>query len=237
MTKSLVDKAVTEDQLSETPVSRALKRRKQLQDEIKTSIKELEKIEEFLKMYRSLSGDNDGAVVSKLRYILGGAGTGRTQAFFEQLVRTVLLDAGRPMRSPEIIEAFNKRGHSIGGNEIRTAWNRLWQAKKNKVLINIPSYGYWLADEPLPEKALSQPPPKRMLTGLSIQQRGSGRRVGRQPMLTEGQIKNSGRLARRGKEDPERDSARSWGNFSRNGRELSLGATQKAGGSDASRGA
>ena len=84
------------------------------------------------------------------------AGMGRAQDVFEALVLTVLREVGRPMRSPELIEEFRTRGHALPGNEIRTAWNRLWEAKSRGVLVSLPKLGYWIAGEPLSEEAKEQ---------------------------------------------------------------------------------
>ena len=181
------------DDNPETPISRAIKRRKELQDAVKYHMKELEKIEEFLRMYRVLSDPEEGsqkASEDSGQYIFGGAAFGQTQKMFEQLLRATLHDARKPMQSPEIIEAFRKRGLPIGGNETRTAWNRLWKAKANGMLITIPRYGYWLADEQLPDGALDTPPPKRKLLDPEVARdiRGVGRKVGRQRLLTDSQV-------------------------------------------------
>lgn len=193
MSGSLETKPLVETQQEDTPVSRAVKRRKELQDIIKNSMKELEKLEEFLRMYRQFSTgdtvDNSGVdSAGRQHYILGRVGVGQTQPMFDQLARAALLEAGRPMRSPEIIEAFRQRGNPIGGNETRAAWNRLWDAKKRGVLINIPRWGYWLADEPIPSIVATGKPPKRALTGRATVDRGKGRPVGRARTLTPAQI-------------------------------------------------
>jgi hypothetical protein len=95
------------------------------------------------------------------------------------------------MRSPEIIAAFRQRGMPIGGNETRTAWNRLWMAKSNGVLTKIPQYGYWLADEPIPKGALALPPPKRdsSPSERARRERAPGRKIGRQRLLNDSQIR------------------------------------------------
>src|SRR5476651_1199636 len=101
--------AMTDKDQSETPVSRAIKRRKELQDAIKASMKELEKIDEFLRMWRHLSADADAVikgVEASTATLLGHAGHGQTQPMFEQYVREILREVGRPMRSDEIIKAF-----------------------------------------------------------------------------------------------------------------------------------
>src|SRR5665213_1138304 len=158
MTAGQQSKGKTQVSGAETPISRAIKRRKELQDLIKDSMKELEKVDEFLRMFRAFSANDaeeiEGNVTKEPLYILGRAGMGQAQPVFEQYLRATLLDAQRPLTSLEVIDAFRERGHPIGGNEGRTAMNRLWKAKASGMLTKIPKYGYWLADEPLPKSAL-----------------------------------------------------------------------------------
>ena len=187
---------MADDNPQNTAVSRAIKRRKELQDIIRAAMQEVDSLDKFLLTWRRLSADAEeeikGArIETSPNLLLGRAGYGQTQPMFEHYVLDILREAGRPMQSGEIIQAFKERGHALGGNETRTAWNRLWQANKRGVLVNIPRYGYWPADEQPPEKALAEPPPKRksIEPGRATRDRGKGRRVGRQPMLTEGQIK------------------------------------------------
>jgi hypothetical protein len=79
--------------------------------------------------------------------------------------------------------SVNSNGHGARGQAAQT-----WQAKKNGVLINIPSYGYWLKDEPLPQAALD--PTKRIVSDPATRKnyRGRGNPVGRQRVLTDSQI-------------------------------------------------
>jgi hypothetical protein len=182
------------DNLQDTPVSRAIQRRKELQDVIKASMKDIEKIDEFLRMWRHLSADADAVIKGvddPSTTLLGHAGRGQTQPMFEQYVREILREVGRPMQSSEIIKAFRDRGHPLGGNETRTAWNRLWIAKGRGVLQNIPNYGYWLADEQVPASVLSAPPPKRKPNpkGKSLRDSWVGKPKGRKRALSDGQIK------------------------------------------------
>jgi hypothetical protein len=217
--ESLGIMAMTDKDQSETPVSRAIKRRKELQDGIKASMKELEKLDEFLRMWRHLSADADEAIkgveTSEPHLMLGRAGHGQTQAMFEQYVRALLRDVGRPMQSGEIVEAFRERGHRIGGNETRTAWNRLWQAKDRGVLQNVPRYGYWFADEPVPEAVLAAPPPKvrHSTTGMPLRKEWAGRPQGRKRILTESQIKTLEEWFSEGKKTRE-EMARDLGGIS-----------------------
>jgi predicted DNA-binding protein YlxM (UPF0122 family) len=148
---------MTNDDFHDSPLAKAIRRRKQLQDTIRDSVQEIGKIEEWLKMYRSFSSgeseDIKGDNLQAATVGLAGGGHGNTQEVFETLVVSVLRDIGRPMRSPEIIDEFNKRRHPIPGNQVRTAWNRLWEAKTRGVLTSDPKFGYWIAGEPLSEKA------------------------------------------------------------------------------------
>jgi superfamily II DNA or RNA helicase len=88
--------------------------------------------------------------------ILKSAEFGRVQEMFEKLALGVLRSVERPMKSGELIEEFRKRGHPIPGNAVRTAWNRLWLARKRGVLINYPKLGYWLPGKPVSEATEQQ---------------------------------------------------------------------------------
>lgn len=80
------------------------------------------------------------------------AGYGQSQSAFEAAVREILLKLGRPAQSPDILEELEKRGIAMGRNPVKATWNRLWQAKKYGVLVNIRGAGYWLADIPVPKE-------------------------------------------------------------------------------------
>ncbi len=196
---------MTTDEPSETPVSKALKKRKELQEAIRVSMKELEKIDEFLRMWRQLTApeneEDKGAAPETGRLILGRAGYGQTQRAFEQMVRAILQESRRPMQSSEIVEAFQNRGEPIGGNATRTAWNRLWEATKRGTLINVPKYGYWLADEPVPPAVLALPPPKRKkgIPGKTTRLSWTGRPQGRRRILNEADVKLAENLLLGGK--------------------------------------
>jgi hypothetical protein len=189
------------DDPAETALYRAIKRRDELVASIKEATQQLEKIEQFIRTYREFSGfqapaDKGPMVSSNPSVVRSNKDTpplktphGQAQLVFEQLVRSVLRDVGRPLRSPEVIEEFARRGHPIGGNETRTAWNRLWNAQNNGVLIQVPKFGYWLADEPVPP--LPEKPPKhtRRQWGNSIKDEWAGRPKGRKRALTDDQAK------------------------------------------------
>ena len=143
------------DDFQDAALGRALKRRKELQETIRRAVQELEKLEDWLKMYRDLStdiSDNSKGAELSAPQLRSDAFAG-AQALFENLVLSVLREAGRPMKSPEIVQEFRRRGHPLSGNEIRTAWNRLWAAKAKGILTNEPGLGYWIAGEPLSDEA------------------------------------------------------------------------------------
>jgi transposase len=150
-----------EDQFEDTALGKALQKRKQLQETIKTALQELKKIEDWLQMHRELSTgyteQKKGVeIIQPTLRVTGEMGMENTQDVFETLVLAVLRDIGRPMRSPELIEEFRKRGHPMPRNAVRTAWNRLWKAKTRGVLISLPKLGYWITGEPLSEEAREQ---------------------------------------------------------------------------------
>jgi hypothetical protein len=200
----------------DTAHQRALKRRKELQDVIARAMQDLEKVEQFLALYRQWAApeveEQPGAETAKPYVTLARAGHGKSQAVFEQLVRAVLFDVQRPLRSPEIVEELRKRGNALGGNETRTAWNRLWQAKRRGVLINVEPHGYWLSDEPLPEGALDAPKPRkyRPKGQGAVREEWRGRRIGRERLATDAQLEAI-RKALIETDRPLRDIARSAG--------------------------
>jgi hypothetical protein len=188
-------KPMSSDDAADTPVGRALKRRKELEGVIKASMKELEKIDDFLKLYRHWSAppeeNSKGGSDEPEQVSLTRKGFGLSQSLFEHSAREILREVGHPLSSPDFVEEFRKRGQPLGGNEIRAAWNKLWLAKDRGVLVHIPKFGYWLADEPLPEGALTVPRTKRAYRpkGQSQRSQWTGRRIGRKPILTESQVK------------------------------------------------
>src|SRR5690242_12960579 len=92
----------------ETPLSRAIKKREELQALIKASMQELEKIDLFLKMYRDLLTPEETVTKGELaKSPSTGAHAGRftlgqAQPIFEQFVRAVLRDVQRPLDSSEV---------------------------------------------------------------------------------------------------------------------------------------
>jgi hypothetical protein len=179
---------------NDTPMGRALKRKKELQATIKTAMQELEKIDDYLRMHQRFSAEpgSDGQpIVANLQPLtMGRVGRGQAQPVFETMVRDVLQEHRRPMRSDEILTEFKRRGFHIGGNEVRTMWNRLWGATTRGTLVHMPA-GYWLADAPVPDNPASRPFPRQSHTYNVRNKSGASHGKGRLKALSESQIKQA----------------------------------------------
>jgi transposase len=200
---------MTTDEFQDSALGKALQRRKELRETIENDLQEIEKIEEFLKMYSSFS-TGDFSLNKQAQETPGGAplrtGKGTTQSIFEMQVLAILRDVGRPMKSPEIIEEFRKRGYAAAGNEIRRAWNRLWEAKVRGTLTSDPKLGYWIGGEPLSEKAKDEAliAGKRRKSGAtSVIQAARGTKPGRDPLWGKEQIEAAERMLLAGKSRAE----------------------------------
>lgn len=114
----------------------------------------------------------------------------------------ILRDVGRPMKSGEFIEEFRKRGQPLGGNEVRTAWNRLWQARKAGLLTSDVNLGYWIAGEPLSEEAKQralEAGKRKRRRGPSLRSLTKGKRKGPPNALTPEDVSTIERLLLSGK--------------------------------------
>ena len=148
-----IDASIQLELFSSTTFSDRAKRRSELLDDLVKSLKELERLQSYLSLHRHLAGASTVGV-DAIQPSLSRVGAGIVQSVFEQLAQLVMRELGRPVQGGEIAALLRARGLPIGGtNETRTAWNRLWQAKRRGVLINLPSLGYWPAGDPLPKGA------------------------------------------------------------------------------------
>lgn len=139
----------------QSALDRALLERKELLETIKAATEKLEKIEQFLAMYRQLATGSllNTEKESPIR-IAAGTVTHHAQAQFESAVRALLLEYGRPMENPEIIEVLSERGLLPPSRSLQKhMYNKLWKAKKNRVLEHLPGRGYWVKGEPLSDEA------------------------------------------------------------------------------------
>lgn len=204
------------DDAQNTALANALKRQKELQDTIraatdtiKVAMQELERTRQFIDMFRSFTAPSDSGVnigsavpaAAPASTKLKGHAHGQVQAVFQALALDILRDVGRPMKSTEFIEEFRKRGQPLGGNEVRTAWNRLWQAKKAGLLTYDVKLGYWIPGEALTEEM------KWSAVAAAKRNRGKapslrdtkGKRKGPPNALTPEQVKEAERLLLSGK--------------------------------------
>jgi DNA-directed RNA polymerase specialized sigma24 family protein len=190
----------------DTPIGRALKKRRELQAAIKRIMQELEDVEKYIALHRRFSVEDEGnkGETAPMPVVLSQTGHGQAQPIFERMAIDAIRQAGRPMQSGELVEAFRARGHSLGGNEIRTAWNRLWLAKDHGVLINYPRLGYWPAEDPPPAN-LDQlkPLPRKPSGGKRMQTERRGKKKGRQPYLSDAQRQEVMAMFARGMSGPQ----------------------------------
>jgi hypothetical protein len=192
---------------NESPVEKAVRKRKELQERLKNTIQEIEAIEIFLKTYRDFTAGTPKSEKGD-NHEISQATWGSAQQAFEVLVVGVLRDVGRPMRSGELIEEFRKRGHAIRGNEVRTAWNRLWNARKGGVLTSDRTLGYWIVGEPLSDDARAAAAlvgrrGGRAPVGSTLRNQNKGKKKGRAPILTPEQVEAGEKMFLAGKSRAE----------------------------------
>jgi Helix-turn-helix domain of resolvase len=193
------------DNIQDPALANALKQRKELRDVIRDALAKIEKIDNFLRMYRDLSTtgtvENSATLKQEVPQFSHSQSDawGRAQSIFEKFAVAALRDVGRPMKSGELIEEFQKRGHPIKGNAVRTAWNRLWIARKKGVLTNDPKLGYWIAGEPLSEEAKQRAASEPRRKSLLPPDRNKGKRKGIAPILTPEQIEAGEKMLLAGK--------------------------------------
>lgn len=198
---------MTDEPKPDSAIANALKKRRRLQAEIQRAMQELEEVEKFITLHRRFSGEDEvtkGEVTSQAPTILSQAGSGKTQSVFERLAIDVIRQTGRPMQSGEIVDAFRARGHPIGGNETRTAWNRLWLAKDRGALVNFPRLGYWPAEDPPPANLDHlEPQPRKPSGGKRRQIESRGKRKGRKPYFNDAQKEQVLAMFARGMTGPQ----------------------------------
>lgn len=177
----------------------AVKQRAEHQDKLMAGMKELAHIDRYLSMHRqyTLAADSnaDQGFATIVDPTLGVVGGGLTQRVFEQLIRTILREVGRPMQTGEVLDAFAERGLPFGGNNpTKTAWNRMWQAKTHGVVDQIENLGYWLEGVPLPADAAHAVATARSRRGrrkrnrLRPIARNTGNAPGRKRYLSEAEV-------------------------------------------------
>ncbi len=149
-------------------VKRALKRRKQL-------VQEMERIDTFLAMYAEFSGESfmtvnathvaasaadESPVTARdddtkpprlhLPFRLKSGGLSMSLVEFTKIVREILIKNGMPMTRDAILDEIHKMGRHLPGNESSNIKSKLWRAKDAKALTVIAGAGFWPADVPCP---------------------------------------------------------------------------------------
>jgi DNA invertase Pin-like site-specific DNA recombinase len=114
---------------------------------------ELQSIETFLDLNRRYATPTRDATGSGVPPLVR-AGSRLAQRVFERLVLIAMRRLQRPLTSRDVVEELRRMGHPIGGqHEIKTAYNRLWQAKTRGVLLRVGNDGYWDARQPVPSNS------------------------------------------------------------------------------------
>lgn len=134
----------------ETALDNALKRKKELEDE-------LARVNQFIQMYDQFSGmnlenpatpsllDSAGRIVRATQKLKQ---RGRP-ADFARLIRAILSQSGHPMARGELISILEGGGHSIpSADKQRYIGTVLWRNRND--FINIKDKGYWLRNLPCP---------------------------------------------------------------------------------------
>lgn len=130
------------------------------EDEIKKIVEkrellrqELEKIDNFLELYRELTGTEDvhSETRPKRRRIrihpsLRRERSGTVKpADIGPMVRRILLDHGKPMTRSELLAAFRERDVDLAGEDkAKYLGTVLWRMKE--AFVNLDGYGYWPRD-------------------------------------------------------------------------------------------
>jgi hypothetical protein len=158
---------------AEQTVQRAILRKREIEAELR-------KIETFLELYREFSetpGSDEGSggidaaegrnaassVPDKptLPYKYNAQRVPRmSQETFEQLVRGIILKAGKPLVRDDILTRFHEIGRHFGDGddrELGTLKTKLWRARNT--IVPIPGVGYWVADTPCPAFGYLPPSP------------------------------------------------------------------------------
>lgn len=155
----LLEVAIMSEPTGPEAIQRALQRRRELEEEIR-------EIDLFLSLYEQFAGHpvSVGAMAasvvsdtSKPRRGRKRGGGGMSQEDFIALARDLLLEIGRPVNGPALLEKFHEKGRHIGGaDEIKNLTTKIWRARDR--IIKIPGAGYWPVEVPCPEVSYEPPP-------------------------------------------------------------------------------
>lgn len=197
----------------------AIERRLELQTQIKAMIKEIEEIEVFLRVTARMSVAAASAPTTQPTQapqpaepvappLARMALHGEALELFTKFARDVILAAGHPLKTSEIVDLLRERGNPIGGtNEWKTASNRLWQAKDAGALIHMIGVGYWPTDIEYSPAEHARPQKQKQKQPRVPRKIGSHRPVsktrGRPKLLSEEQILAAEAMQKDGKTNKE----------------------------------
>lgn len=86
---------------------------------------------------------------------------GMAQNDFDEFVRQLLIERGRPAQPSDILLMAHQKGRHIGGrDEVSNLKTKLWRAKESAKLAMIPGAGYWPRDVPCPAVSYEPGKPK-----------------------------------------------------------------------------
>ena len=126
---------------SDTILQRALRRRDNFR-------RELDEIESFIRTFKRLAdatAEEPTAVRIRHRSIEDKIKSS-PQREVEQAVTQVLINAGRPVTTAQMLEAVTTHGVVIGGREPR--WNLSAKLSRMEGIISIEGHGWWFENRP-----------------------------------------------------------------------------------------
>lgn len=171
-----------------------------IEGELISSMHELAALDAYRNLTRRFTFDDPDADGDRATTpaTLGRAGHGLTQRVFERLALVAMRRRQQPLQSGGVVDELRRLGVPIGGtNEIKNAYNRLWEAKKRGVLQHFEGLGYWPQGIPLPQLPLAKPVRLRELERirpLTVRSRATGMPRGRKPTLTPADVERVRKL-------------------------------------------
>lgn len=148
----------------EEVIAKALRRREEL-------TAELRRLNDFLKVYAELSASSLDELLGTVQAHFADRAKpavesvplrrraapaeandpsiGMPQREFTDLAKDLLISAGRPLGSHQLLTRFQEAGRHVGGTEeLRNLTTKLWRARPE--IIKVPGAGYWPRDVACP---------------------------------------------------------------------------------------
>ena len=131
--------------------------REAVESDLFTDLRELGQLETFIGLHRQFSTEESADSGDFTEPGLGRAGHGMSQRVFVRLAVIAIRRAGHPLDSGAVVDWLRKMGQPVGGShEVKTAYNRLWEAKRDGILVHVKDAGYWIAGVELPQTAIDR---------------------------------------------------------------------------------